>query len=338
MSIRDAAFLNPFKNWPFPGTPLKSGLHPACSCPDDVDPDDHQCEFMHGYSSGLGLGPAPPREIPSVRISRPEDDPPKPAGRQTAIDSLRANSLRLKREPLRQTKVENVAENKPGPSKGHGSGTVSHATNFKENEHKGKMSIQPRSSADAETSRPPQIRAPMQTAGNRSASMSTTNSFAAGTEYSWKRNSLASSSQTTLNSYDTPPATIKEPKGKEKVAVWNYNSPESASAVPSSATEPRIVVSPPGTFTPAQEPQHRGDHAAYSTITTGFGKMVLGCSHCLFEPKFRVTPCGCLICKECGGRFWGSLCSDSEVFCGCGEVGIKFNVFLFSKLTWNSEL
>lgn len=47
---------------------------------------------------------------------------------------------------------------------------------------------------------------------------------------------------------------------------------------------------------------------------------VLGCSKCLSEPKLKVSPCGCLICLTCGGRYWGAGPSGSDVYCGCGEV------------------
>lgn len=49
-------------------------------------------------------------------------------------------------------------------------------------------------------------------------------------------------------------------------------------------------------------------------------KTVLGCSQCLTQPKLKVSPCGCLICLNCGGRYWGAGQSGSSVYCGCGEV------------------
>lgn len=60
---------------------------------------------------------------------------------------------------------------------------------------------------------------------------------------------------------------------------------------------------------------------------------VLGCSQCLSEPKLKVSPCGCLICLSCGGRYWGAGPSESDVYCGCGEV--RFNIYnlLYPTLT-----
>ncbi|RPB01847.1 hypothetical protein L873DRAFT_1886583 [Choiromyces venosus 120613-1] len=49
-------------------------------------------------------------------------------------------------------------------------------------------------------------------------------------------------------------------------------------------------------------------------------KTILGCSQCVFEPKIKVVPCGCLICLACGGRFWGAGRCAENVYCGCGEL------------------
>jgi len=51
-------------------------------------------------------------------------------------------------------------------------------------------------------------------------------------------------------------------------------------------------------------------------------KTILGCSQCVFEPKIKVVPCGCLICLACGGRSWGAGRCAESVYCGCGEVRI----------------
>lgn len=56
---------------------------------------------------------------------------------------------------------------------------------------------------------------------------------------------------------------------------------------------------------------------------------VLGCSQCLSEPKLKVSPCGCLICLTCGGRYWGAGPSGSDVYCGCGEVHSSIRDFCF---------
>lgn len=51
-------------------------------------------------------------------------------------------------------------------------------------------------------------------------------------------------------------------------------------------------------------------------------KTILGCSQCVFEPRLKVVPCGCLICLGCGGRFWGAGNCGEDVYCGCGEVRV----------------
>lgn len=62
-------------------------------------------------------------------------------------------------------------------------------------------------------------------------------------------------------------------------------------------------------------------------------KTVLGCSQCLSDPKLRVSPCGCLICLNCGGRYWGAGQSGSGVYCGCGEVSSTYVSGVVLKLT-----
>ena len=52
-------------------------------------------------------------------------------------------------------------------------------------------------------------------------------------------------------------------------------------------------------------------------------KTILGCSQCVFEPKIKVVPCGCLICLACGARSWGAGRYAESVYCGCGEVRIS---------------
>jgi hypothetical protein len=46
----------------------------------------------------------------------------------------------------------------------------------------------------------------------------------------------------------------------------------------------------------------------------------LGCAHCLFEPRLKLIPCGCLICLQCGGKFWAMVSAGRDVYCGCNQV------------------
>lgn len=64
-----------------------------------------------------------------------------------------------------------------------------------------------------------------------------------------------------------------------------------------------------------------------STTELEHKSTILGCSQCLSDPKLKVSPCGCLICLTCGGRYWGAGPSGSDVYCGCGEVRLSINIF-----------
>jgi hypothetical protein len=309
---------NPFKNWPFSTSPspIKGGGHPACSCPIDVDgipfsPDGRKCDagLMHGYPVGVDF--APPRQIPAVRITRPDENDSKPADMKTAIDSLKAcNSLRVKKDSIKQ-RVNGKENNITGPSNRNvGSGTtVLQATNHKENEnpHKASSQLAPQDIHNVQH----HVRVPMGSVVNRSVSMSTANSSDRATAVSWKNGSVGSDSQTTLSSIEPE----KEPKGKEK-AVWTNDSPESISKFAENTFGSTASVH--GSDAPKDTNVTSGSRGVRKT--SRYGKMVLGCSQCLFDPKLKVVPCGCLICIECAGRFWGTVSHGSEVYCGCSEV------------------
>ncbi|KAF8250466.1 hypothetical protein K440DRAFT_659461 [Wilcoxina mikolae CBS 423.85] len=318
MSIRNKdSMYNPFKNWPFSASPspVKGGGHPACSCPTDVDgipfcPDGRKCDagFTHGYPVGIDF--APPRQIPTVRITRPDENVSKPADKKTAIESLKAcNSLRVKKESVKQ-KANGKEANSTGLSNRNvGSGTtVLQATNHKENENPHKVSSQ---SAPQDThNMQHHTRVPMGSVANRSISMSTAGSSDRATAISWKNSSMASDSQTTLSSIEPE----REPKGKEK-AGWTNDSPESISKLAENTFGPIVPVHGPD----ASKDSNATSGSRGARKASGNAKMVLGCSQCLFDPKLKVVPCGCLICIECAGRFWGNVSRGSEVYCGCSE-------------------
>jgi len=340
MSLRE----NPFRNWPFAASAFRGELHPLCACVDlngfPVGSNDHECttQFLHGYPVGLAANSALyPFGVPSVRVSVPDDDGPKPAAKQTAIDSLRANSLKLKNRP----KIEQAAD-RLAPARSVNLSSVSHVTSNKENEHRGRPS--PRDTFDGNNNTNYRgSRAPMQPVGNRSVSMAT---FASTSEHtnSWY-SSMASDSQTTMSLGDH---TERDTKGKYP-STWMYNSPESTPERSYGAKGPENSYRPKapeisygpkspgvgGITTPFEEHQLPGAAPDFGGFTTpfkevqhpraapGLGKMVLGCSQCLFDPRLQVTPCGCLICIDCGRRFWDTMTSmNSDVFCGCGEVCI----------------
>lgn len=71
---------------------------------------------------------------------------------------------------------------------------------------------------------------------------------------------------------------------------------------------------------PYREPSTPQAKAPAPFLPAAPGKMVLGCSQCLFDPRLKVINCGCPICLDCGGKFWGSASIGGQVFCGCGDV------------------
>lgn len=277
----------------------------------------------------------PPRQIPAVRITRPDDENSKPAEKKTtAIDSLRAvSSLRIKRQPVKQT----LDHGNDQASNNENSGmqtrkTPNAVTGGKENDNTNQnWSRPPVARANTTTNDPARgvmesttnrTRATIDSAANRSVSMSTVNSSdTRGTLSSWKNNSQASGSQTTLCSIDSPE--VKEPKGKEKAV---YNSPESlhnysGASYGSGITHQTTAVAAKDTNSQVHGELSNPDHV--------YGKMVLGCSQCLFDPKLRVVPCGCLICIDCGGRFWNTISNRNEVICGCGDVSHQYICSLY---------
>jgi hypothetical protein len=335
MSIRDNSFFNPFKNWPFSGTPGVSGSNPACTCPVDlvgfninnIDRHQQQClaKFAHSYPPGFDA--PPPRQIPTVKITRPDGETIVPVERKTAIDSLKACAVNRSKSNQPTQNVDR-RDRSAGMDKS-GSKTVASgmATGYgesnKENEHRGHNSTQQiHHDGSNEQSH---SRGPMQSVVNRSVSMSTINSSDRTTIHSWKNSSLASDSQTTISSIAD--GSYKEPKGKEK--AWQPQSPGFDHSMSHNAVG-RVTNRPePYTSTRDDNSQLREISEAYATA--GYGKMVLGCSQCLFDPKLRVIPCGCLVCTECGGRFWGSISHGNEVLCGCGEVCVVPRLNFFEK-------
>ena len=289
--------------------------------------------FLHaaGYPAGVVDNP-PPRQIPAVKITRPDDENTKPVEKKpTAIDSLRAvSSLKVRRLSVKQ-----LGENEP-PSSENGATQAKKSAGapvakLKENDA---PNVNQGWTRPVRTNSSPAVptRAAMESATNRatvdytnminrSVSMSTVASEnTRGSLTSLKSNPQASESQTTLFSTDTPePKQLKEPKGKEKVV---YNSPESLNDFPTASAKsplPETQRSTPGT----KDTSVQVGEAELSAH--GYGKMVLGCSQCLFDPKLRVIPCNCFICIDCGGRFWTTISSGNEVICGCGDVSDSLN-------------
>ena len=287
-------------------------MHHTCACPLGLDglpvcPDGPECAagYLHEYPIGLASHSPPPHHIPSVRISHPDNDAPKPAGRQPAIDPLRAKPPQPKSRPRIEETADRVAL-----ARNANFGSVSDASCNKEDENEGRSSSTGTASGDNTNTHSRGSKAPMKTVVNRSLSISTSTSAGEITNSSWKSSSMTLDSQTTMSPGEL---SGRDAKFKQSVA-WSYSSPKST---PESLYGDKIPVSG-CTDTPPRDRRPRGQRQ-----TAKDGKTVLGCSQCLFDPRLQVTPCGCLICIDCGGRFWSTISSTNiEVFCGCGEVCI----------------
>lgn len=134
----------------------------------------------------------------------------------------------------------------------------------------------------------------------------------------WRRASTSKITTTETNGNHTwlhrSTRPLDKPWRRDSVPTIGYSSLKSRAAgdrtgyIPS--TKDKTVPSLADSMT---EPEHKST--------------VLGCSQCLSDPKLKVSPCGCLICLTCGGRYWGAGPSGSDVYCGCGEVGLSINIF-----------
>lgn len=332
MSLRDKnAVYSSYLEWPFAdATSTAQTAARMCNCPTDeygrpVNPEGCQCEagLYHGYPLGLSSGFATgvfarPRQIPAVRITRPDENVSRPVEKKTAIESLKAvSSLKSKqREPLKQGSngYEHVK---------NGSGstlTTNQTTSHKENDNPRKTSPNaPQVDAQDFKGIQNQTRASLGALGTRSVSYSTDGSSGGGTTFSWKNSMTGSETQTTISG-----ELERDPKGKGK-AIWTEESQEYMIA---------HNVSNGSIHGPEPAKDNKGSSESRgSRKTSGSMKMVLGCSHCLFEPTRKVVPCDCRACEECAQRYGYGISHGSEVYCGCGEVLSKHH-FVSTILTY----
>lgn len=346
-----APFFNPFRNWGFSSTSSFSGPSALdCGCDDVIDGkhfriDKQVCSletFAQAPAQTRRYEPAIPNTLSYINKPVSSQSPAEPVSK--AVESLKAISYKASvtarsAQISQPTTTTTVVHTQDKENTNTNTGLAHQLMNTTTSG----LPVKFHTIANPQEPAPPQLQQKMPAMGipeyavqpGASDSSSSGDQSSEATSQSLVSSSVAPpmvpasqkfwTKSSHLQSIFTPLSPVpedaalpaKDPKGKEReYSTWHAHSTGSRAPQPSQkVAEPAIENSVLSPVTPKAE-----------------GKMVLGCSQCLFSPKVRVIPCECSICLECCGRFCTSVTTNAIVYCGCGEVSFLPRVLFYANL------
>ncbi|TGZ82458.1 hypothetical protein EX30DRAFT_394753 [Ascodesmis nigricans] len=309
-----APFFNPFKNWPFafaPGGSNVSNSSIDCSCEvidgkhyrQDGYPCPTEALFQHHQEKNYP-------DVLQTSGSKQNQNNDGPDDASKAIEALKAISI-SQRKPSGKQQKPSGKENVDASSavRSHKDENVSKATASQNTPTEGQdQQPVPGKGIFVESTN---LHAHEPPATHRSL-LSAPPAISLNT---WRGVSNLHNVFTPMPAVPEIATPVKEGKGKERTIWSSPNGPSIAQYLGTHGlVHPGILPSSPPNDKTAVKPEN------YAPSTPkGHGKLVLGCSQCLFNPKIKAIPCGCYLCYHCCGRFCTSLTTGTTVYCGCGE-------------------